>query len=297
MRCTAFVVALVLIAGCASGERGGARSHGPVPAYSEIAQQFNVRAGPLDRLWARTVVRAWFRDREGKPHEEQFEGHFQYLRSDRLLLTFDKVGNTYAALGSNEERYWWIEKQQEGGANAYIGDHDKATPERIEELGLPVHPLSFVDVLGITPLPDLPEDGKGSTVEWSHDGESLVVSAPGRLGQRRLWLDPQTLLPSRIDLLDSSGSTVLSASLSKYLPVALRTPKEGWFPLAPSVIEATRESDGLRVRMDLYDPETGGRRPKAAAFDLDALLTSFGVNQVVHLDDPAPTPPAGAGHP
>lgn len=286
--------ALCVLAACAGHQHTGAVNPGPLPSYLVVVQRFNARVEPLDRLWSRTVVRAWFNDREGKPQEEQFEGHFQYLRPDQLLLTFDKVGNTYAALGSNQEKYWWLERGTDKGAVAYVGEHSKVTPERVQELGLPVHPLSFVDLLGITPLPDADSDRQPRAdsetqrtgVAWSADGAALVITAPGRLGQRRLWLDPQTYLPTRIDLLGADGAPALSATLTNYTAVAVRVPKGTWSPMVPTVLEAVRQNDGLRVRMDLFEPETAGSRPKAAAFDLDNLIKIFDIQRVKSLDAP-----------
>jgi len=252
----------------------------------------------MDRLWSRTVIRAWYRDKNGKERQDQFEGHLQFLRPDQLLLTFDKVGNTYAALGCNQQKYWWIEKGQEGGGKAYVGDTAKATPERIAELGLPVHPLNFVELLGITPLPEEDAADGETKAEWSPDGQHLVVTAPGRLGQRRLWLDPVRHIPLRVDLLDTGGEVAISATLEprKYQFVAVRSPRDDWTPVVPGELEAVQQSDGLRVRMTLFDPETAGSKPKPTVFDLDRLLKILEVQQVIPLDprEAAPAAPAAA---
>jgi hypothetical protein len=257
-----------------------------------VAASYNERVTPLDRLWARTVIRVWFKNQEGQPQQEQLEGHLQFMRPDRLLLTFDKVGNTYAALGSNEKQYWWIETR--GDKQAWVGENAKATPELIAKLGLPVHPLNFIELLGITPLPSAASAGADAQVAWSEDGRFLVVTAPGRLGLRRLWLDPERWLPMRTEVLGSGGEVAIGADLSKYQPVAVRSPNPNWTPEVPSELEAVQPRDSLRVRMTIFDPETAGSRPKATAFDLDRLLKLLDVNQVQQLDQPPANPPAPA---
>jgi hypothetical protein len=281
-----------LLAGCAGPSKppDAAVPRGSVPTYEEVAAAYNRRLGPLDRLWARTVVRVWFVNQEGKEQQEQLEGHLQYLRPDRLLLTFDKVGTTYAALGSNERKYWWIETR--GDRKAWVGEHAEANPEVIAQLGLPVHPLEFVELLGITPLPVPAPDAK---VEWSDDGR-LRVTAPGRMGERRLWLDPQRWVPLRVDVLGTGGEVVISAELTRYQPVSVRSPSGDWRPEVPAELQAQQDRGKLRVRMTLFDPETAGARPKAVAFDLDRLLKLLQVDQVQQLraEPAAPAPAAAA---
>jgi hypothetical protein len=282
------VLALVgaALQGCGGPQRvpQGARTRGAPPAYTEIAEKFNQRVGPLERLWARTAVGVWYRDKEGKDRHDQFEGHFQYLRPDRVLLTFDKVGQNFAALGSDSERFWWVQKEPE--PKAYVGEHARVTPQQLAQIGLPVHPLSLLDLLAVTPLPANP-DARGSVV-WSPDGRLLGVTAPGRMGMRRLWLDPSTYEPRRVELLATVGDVVLAADLSKHQPIAVRSPKTGWSPTVATILEGSQASDGLRIRMTLFDPETGGGRPKAQSFDFDRWRDALGVREIERLDQGAP---------
>lgn len=288
------LAAAVLAQGCTGDgvhTQPSAIQRGAPPAYSEVAAKYNERVGRMDRLWARTVIRVSYRDKDGAERHDQLEGHLQYLRPDRLLLTFDKVGNTYAALGSNEAKYWWIEKTD--GAKAYVGAHGEADPALIKQLGLPVHPLNFIELLGITPLP---ESAAGDMkVSWSPDGRSLVVVAPGRMAPRRLWLDPDRYVPTRVEILEPDGSVAIGADLgtfAQYQDVKVQTPVAHWSPIIPTELEAVQERDHLRVRITLFAPETAGSKPKASAFDLDHLLQTFDVKEVVDLNQqpvrPAP---------
>lgn len=274
-------VAALVNQGCANGQRSAKPvARGPAPAYSEVAERFNQRVGPLEKLWARTTVGVWYRDKEGQDRHDQFEGHFQYIRPDLVVMTFDKVGEVFAVLGSDPERFWWVQKQPE--ARAWVGSHGAVTPEKLAEIGLPVHPLSLLDLLAVTPLPS------GGTVAWSSDGRLLGVTAPGRMGPRRVWLDPDTCEARRVELLGRGGEVALAADLSKYQPVALKAPRSAWSPTVASTLEGSRASDGLKIRMTLFDPETGGSRPQAKNLEFDRWREALGVKNVERLDAGGP---------
>jgi hypothetical protein len=69
-------------------------------------------------------------------------------------------------------------------------------------------------------------------------------------------------------------------------------------PAVPGELEAIQKSDGLRVRMTLFDPETAGSKPKADVFDFERLRKALNVQQVVPLDKPPQAPaPAAALEP
>lgn len=270
-------------AGCAACRNGEAEpiDRGPAPPYAEVAGTYNARLEPLDRLWARAVTRVWYPDKEGEEQSEQVEGHLQFIRPDRLLMTFDKVGinRTFALLGSNETRYWWMDLT--GPRRAWVGTHAAVTPERIAELGLPVHPLDLVELLALSPLP---EPGAGGSVGWSTDGRRLVVTAPTRMGggTRRLFLDPETREPSRIELLDAAGRVVAEAALSNYDVVELPFPKTG--PRIATQMLMSINAGRERMRLKLWAPENRGSRPRPGIFDLERLAASQGIEEIVDLD-------------
>lgn len=283
-------VLAALLTGCRSTGRSGAQvARGELPEYAAVAAAYNLRVAPLDRLWSTHTSRFWYPNEKGEEENAQVEGHLQYLSPSRFSLTLEKVGELQAALGCNEREYWWIEVGEV--RRARVGEQAKANAERVARLGLPVHPLDLVETLGITPLPAA---GGGEEVQWSEDRKSLVITVAGRMGRRRLWVEPDTFEPSRVELLDSGGKVAVSAVLTKYERVAMP-------PGAPSVPRmATRvEADAyqgqkkLRVRLTLYDPLVSASRPKPKSFDLDELLKAYRINNVEHLDQPEPPRPAG----
>lgn len=296
------MLAAVGLVGCAGQPKGKPQAwppptiqRGPAPRYEDVAAAYNRRVEPLDRLWTRTVARLWFPGENGNEDTEQLEGVFQYIRPDRVLLTFTKIGEVYGILGSNQTQYWWIEL----GKNkvAHVGEHAKVTPERLRELRLPVHPLDFVDLLGITPLPVGGEPGMGAggagastaeapRVEWSQDGKTLVVTRPGRVGRERLWLDPESYELVRSAILDDAGEETIFATLGKYERVTALGPAAR--SAVATEIFISMDRGRTRARLLITSPEVSQLRPKPGAFDLQKILSGYGVKDVVSLDEPPP---------
>jgi hypothetical protein len=284
------LASIALLAGGCAGDRAkpapGAIQRGPVPSYTDIAARYNARVAPLESLWTRTILRLWYHDREGREHTDQLEGYFQFRRPRSVNLTLQKVGQNAAVLGSSDTLYWFMDLGD--AKTARVGEHARATPERIADLGLPVYPLDLLGLVGVTPLPGLDALSSPPAVAWSADGRSLVVTlALGEAGSRRLTLDPQTLEPSRIEALDPAGTPVLVSDLSRYTPVAMIGAAAGApAPRVAGEVAASFDRDRTRVRMRLNDPESGGKRPTPAVFDFDTLVNSYGIRRVERLDNP-----------
>jgi hypothetical protein len=265
------------LAGCRHGLIGG-KARGPAPTYQELAATYNARVGPLERLWSTTTVRVWYPNEEGEEEQAQVEGHLQYLRPSKFSLSFEKVGEVHGLLGSNDQKYWWIEVGKQ--RTAHIGEHAKVTPARVAKLGVPVHPLDLVECLGITPLP---VDGAPAGVAWSNDGAALVVTIPGRMGCRRLTLNPETYEPSRIELLGGDGRPSATCDLEMY--ERIETPDHQGPRMATRFLMSAQDGK-LRIRLTLGVPEMSASRPKEKAFDLPTLLKAYSVNQIDDLDAP-----------
>lgn len=248
----------------------------PLPSYSAIAEKYNQRIARLDKVWARISMRVTGVDKQGQKIDEQAEGHLQVVRPDKLALSITKVGETYFYLGSNEQRYWWIDLHED--KRALVGRHERATPKLAERFDVPVHPLDLLELLGVTPLPP----GAAASVAWARDGRSIIVTVPGRWGRRQLSLDPVTYQPGRIDLLDGGGRLLVSAELGAPQPVTVRC--DSATPLLASLYEINLATSGTRITLRLYDPENRCDRQKMTPFDLEALLKAYGVTTVEDLD-------------
>jgi outer membrane lipoprotein-sorting protein len=287
-----------LLAGCVTmpeprPPRPAQPADAALPAYRDLAARYNQRIEGLPRLWARTVGRIWYPDEDGRIRTEQVEGHVQYMAPDRLLLTFDKVGQTYGLMGSNEERYWWMELERE--RKAHIGEHARVTPQRIDELNLPIYPRDVIDLLGITPLP---LESPMTSITWTADRRAWIVSTPARglgstdelseaAGLRRTVVDPQTFEPIRIEILDAQGQLRVASSLSRYETVSVpgggpEVPR----PRVATEVNVVTADDRTQMRLRASEPEVSTRRPREAVFDLDHLLSAYRVREIISLDEP-----------
>jgi hypothetical protein len=274
------------------GDGGQVVNPGPLPEYRAVAEGYNRRLVNLDRLWTYTSVRFWVVDEEGKERTEVLDGRLQLILPLCLSLRLDKVNSTYALLGSNAERYWWIELGDE--PRAFWGAHAAVSDETLARVGgeggLPVHPLDMIELLGITPLP-MPGGGVGvgdePEVSWSADGRWLRVTVPGRVGLRRIWVDPATFEASKVELLHATADGMQVAAWSDVSGhVRVEMSMNRIEPLMPGRI--TMHLPGARVELRIDFPKNDGRRPKEDAFEFERLLKQYRVRRVECVDDPRP---------
>lgn len=268
--------------------RGGVSSRAvAAPSMATIAAGYNTRLEGLDKLWARLTWRVTGRNARSEEIDEAFEGHLQLKMPRRVAITATKLGETYLYVGSDEKRYWWIDRASDPAA-AYVGDHMLVTPGKLSRQGVFLHPLDLVEVLGITPL-DPAE--KPQELRVAEDG-SIIVLLSARLGLKRLWLDPRTFRPTRIELFGRDATRVARAELSDFVFISVRG--DGTVrPSLPTELnivagDPRTMGGGLSIRMRLFDPE--GREPKPAALDFESLLERFEVSNVTNLDQATPAP-------
>lgn len=252
-----------------------------------MATAHNDRVAPLWRLWARTtlIVEQLDPDDPGGLLRDQAEGHLQLEQPDRFALSVTKLGDIYFYLGSNAERYWWIDRLTEDRV-ALFGRHSRATPELAQLLGIPIHPLDLMDLLGVTPLPDDSGLEIGPRTEgevgWTAEG-AVAVTVPARWGWRRVVLDPLTYEPSRVEMLDAGGGVVLASALSRYGSVRIRGQGVPGPGVARRAVIESRDT-GARVTMDLYEPEN--RELSEQAFNFEALVRAYvRGGEVIDLDE------------
>jgi hypothetical protein len=290
------VGATLFAGGCASRPREAfPEPAGPAPRLGEIAQAWNARTDALDRLWARVVVVVDASGEKGKRTTEQGEGHLQVITPDRVALSLGKnVAGTFFWLGSDATRYWWIDMLDEERKYALVGTHANATPERAAELGVPVHPLDLVEVLGILPMDA--QDGAAAqrSVAWDTEFGGYEVRGASRFGTKRIVVAPVTFEPRVIELLDASGEVVVRARHERFASVIRR--EGGGLPgsIATRLLIDLPTIDA-RVTLTLSEAENRGSRMPDAAFDLDGLLRRFRIDEVVDLDAELVSADAGRG--
>jgi len=140
-------VAALLIGGCESSPT----TDGKPPAVEVSAQQLierhNARAQRLDQLHAYGVIELWWTDDAGR-HYEQADAELWIDQPSRTALRVNKAGEVFLWLGSNN-RSWWLFDLLSEPTTLVTGELEAAAQPVIEGAA-PVHPLTLLDLMGIT---------------------------------------------------------------------------------------------------------------------------------------------------
>lgn len=285
--CLAFC-ALMPLAACETGQakpgpNGPDRVSGPLPAYATIAGAYNARVKRLEKLTAQVTVVIDAPNEGGGRINEQVEGSLQIKPPREIALRLDKVGQTLFYLGSNSDKYWWFDLSKE--RIAQVGVHSRVTPDAASRFGLLIHPLDLIELIGMTPLPPpgpsgLPKDAK---LAWSRDGLAWQLDLPGRWGARRYLLDPKTGDPVQIELLDGKGRVNVSAAMGKYQRVEIRGDMTVYARL-PEYYSIVVPHEDTRATLSLYGPTNPAERWKEGPFDLERLLSAYGIERIIDVD-------------
>lgn len=260
-----------------------------MPTYSDLAQRYNANIAGLDSLWSRAIVELTWRDGKRDRHE-QGEGHLILMNPGRASLSVGKLGVDYLYVGCNEERYWLFDL--EGDKIAYIGRHAFFGKPCAHPLPIPVNPRDLTRFVGAAPI----DISASSKVEWDSHGW-FVLTPPGT--HSRLYLDPTTSLPMRIDMLDSQGTVRATARLSRHAPVpadssiaaetlaAIGAGDKGEsIPKIATRIEVELTDGSGRATLFLSDLSQGKADGKISekVFELDKLLKVLKPTRVDSLD-------------
>ena len=287
-----FAVALcgVVLGGCATtSKRPRFEKPERVPSYTESAQRFNTRVARLNRVWSRVNITLRSPKESGGTSVDHAEGHLQLEQPDRTALSINKLGETYFYLGSDADGYWWLDMSDSDRKTALYGRHAEATPELIAELGLPVHPRELLELFAITPLP-LAAEGRVAEpgrAEWDEKLGMLKITTPAMWGQREMWVDPVTMAPQQVELLDGRGRARAVCEMGRYISAPVRG--DGRVPpKLASQYRVEMPETGTRVTLELYGAENKPISPRA--FDFTELVEAYGIDEVYLLK-----PEDGAG--
>jgi len=286
----------LLLGGCVSGHEPGTGEPARVtlntdlPTYAAAAVKYNANTVGLERVFAGgAVVRITFPDERGVSQREQVEGSLQLIRPSRVALTIRKVGQPLFWLGSDETRYWWFDLTGET-KYAVIGRHDLFRQEQATKIGLSVHPLELVRLLGVMPLPT--EQGTLGGTQWSASGQWLGIStpltdSPGNAGGfQRIWVDRETFLVQQVDLLNADRELVLTAQHSEHASVSMTDRPVG--PMLATRIVVRHLPSGSVLDLSMPDATDGRRRISDKAFVFEEVSASLKPDKAFDLDR-APT--------
>ncbi len=263
---------------------------GAPPAYAQVVQTYNARVRRLERLQAGITMVIRARNAQNESINEQVEGNLSVAQPGSVALRMDKVSKTIFRLGSNDTNYWWVDLTKNPKV-ATVGSHEAATPETVQALGIPMHPLDFLEVFAISPLPEPGTPGaEQAAVSWSEDGQFVGITLPGRWGQRRFWLDPQTYAPRVIELLDAQGEIAARATITGFQSITVAGDALAR-PLIPKRIDLRLPQNDALVIIETHQASNPAQRMRMQVFDLGAVLRSDGVDNVVDVDRQNPGAP------
>jgi len=280
------IAAVLLVAmtaavfGCRSG---GAKRSSPMSdeLITQIIKSHNERVGSIDRLWARVSVRIKGTDARGGGFEEQGEGHLQVARPDQVSLTIGKLGETYFAYGSNNDRYWMFDLSDSDRRIALVGAIESLTPIRADEIGLSVHPGDLISSLGIEPI----DPERVIETQWDQESDRIVISVPSRWGVNEYWFDPDRGPPTLVRSLNEQGELIADSELSRYKGL-LGDQRRASGVLVPGKVEISRGGAGAEngdfVRIELSEPSQ--RAIKGMVYNPDRLVRAYRIHEIVDLD-------------
>ncbi|MGP1271929.1 MAG: hypothetical protein ACTS22_01205 [Phycisphaerales bacterium] len=304
MRRRAAVFACVLAAGFSGLSGCAARNSlesddgdraAPLPTYEALYEGAERRIGTLDRLWAVAVVGLRYTDESGERRRDQGEGHFQMVRPSQLALFVGKLGEPYLILGSNESRYWWIERLDEPVAT--VGLHAEAAGMSTEAIGVPVMPSDLLLAMDVQRWP-APGGPGVAGVSWSdRDGVDRSRTAAVELieGDRRrvVHVDVFTMDPVAVDVQTLAGDLIATSELSEPDRVTNRI-GAAVEPRMPMRVVVDVPAAEARIELYLKRAEMSERRPRSIVFDLEELLDRFRVQRVRRIQSPSAAMGAGA---
>jgi len=263
--------------------------------YQALATQYNAAIAPMTTLWSRADIDIeWIEvDDDGGRNYRSESGNGKFImrrvdgKSTDTAMTVEKLGKIYLWAGSNQTNYYLFDRVDGDNKKLYVGEHahvrflDHKPASQAKPFPLPIHPSMVPTLIGLEPLPVeglFPDEGV--TIDLYRD--QYLLSHPER--NLRMLIDPQTFRPTRVDLTDRKGFSVLTAKLSGWLEVeadrALPSP-----PLIcdkAAVYVAGYES---RFTLDFQSATTSTRRIKDQMFDLEALKKALKPDRVIDLDE------------
>ncbi|MCA9295043.1 MAG: hypothetical protein KC983_00970, partial [Phycisphaerales bacterium] len=100
-----------------------------------------------------------------------------------------------------------------------------------------------------------------------------------------VYLDPQTLLPYRIELFGPEGTVVASSQLRRFRRVSQRGVLVLNQPFVPSLMDIDFDNGAASLRIALSDPDSNSDdQPIDVVFDREALAASIQPDRVIELE-------------
>lgn len=295
------MLAVLMLGACSSTDRFETNDTGfesPITSaditYAQLAQRYNQTVEPLGTLWARTDVVIEWREPspDGEPQDagdvrrEIGEGKLFLRQPDETALLVEKLGQIYLWAGSNSDRYWLFDLVDSGNKKLYVGDFAKLGNPGGRAFPLPVRPDSVPHLMGLVPLPIIEpspdQDGSPTAPEVRRFDGQYLVDIPSQ--HTRMLIDPETFRPTRIDLTNDAGYSLLTAKLQGSFGVNVPGVRKTRWPTIAERAEVYVAGYASRLTIAIDNATTDPRKIRDTMFDLDALAKSYKPGETVTLD-------------
>ncbi len=284
-----FVLYTAMLPGCGA-DNDIALDDEPVLTVTaaELIEAHNARAAKLQQINAYGVIELRWTDDDGK-HYAQGDAELWIQQPSRSALRIDKEGEVLLWLGSDDQS-WWLFDLTSDPRTLYTD----ALQSELDTGGLaigPVHPLTLLDLIGITPV----QPADAETVEIDAATGQLLLRVIGQRGPLHLRFSRQSKVLVGVETLDEAGQAIATSVLREPASVRIAgTNLLNWPKMATSINITSTASEGsvlLALNNDMsaaVDKELLGR-----VFNLDMLKRALEPQQI---NGPANTQPELSEH-
>ncbi|MFI4861653.1 MAG: hypothetical protein ACIAXF_13360 [Phycisphaerales bacterium JB063] len=251
--------------------------------YREVAEGYNATVSHFETLFLRTYVRmVWQETRpDGSTtiRREAGDGKFLFRAPSDTVLTIEKISKVYLWAGSNASQYWLFDQVNDDHKVAYVGSYSAADPRGGSpgrRLPIAFRPDAMPYLLGLVAL-----DPTLESEVFLYEGQYLIE--PVGLGMRML-IDPNSFRPTRVDLLDAQGWSVVVCQMSGRYGVEVEGLPGHRLPIVCEDAELFITGQQSRLSIEMIAATTSDRRIRDQLFDLDTLIDALEPDEVVDLD-------------
>lgn len=285
------LIGLAVLGGCKQDDTftthgGGSGTGTPIQradiTYAELARRYNEKIESFDSLWARTKIEiAWAEvDKEGnkQSRNESGDGKIMLRQPNDTAMVVEKVGKILLWAGSNEQYYWLFDLVDGDNKTVYVGAFDKLDAPGRRAFPLPVRPDAVPLLLGVTPLPTADTLEVVPPVDLING--QYMIELPGQ----RLLISRRNYRPTRVDLTDAKGFSVLTCKLDGDFPVEVEGVESNRLPIICDKADVFVSGYESRLTIKFVFATADPRRVRDTFFSLDALDKGLKPDRLEWLD-------------